>query len=165
MITCLWYSVFGSRPVSVVLIRDGSAKGCDLALVTTDRGTTMIQLIERYASRWSIEVAIQDSKQLFGAGQARTRTARAVERAIPFEIACQAVTVTWYATADRVGDDLQARRRNSPWYTSKAEPSTSDMTALLRRVLIAARFKSSRPDQPTPEEIRTIRLAWETTAA
>jgi hypothetical protein len=165
VITCLWYSVFGSRPVSVVLIRDRSAKGCDLALVTTDRGATMIQVIERYASRWSIEVAIQDSKQLFCAGQARNRTARAVERTIPFEIACQAVTVTWYATAGRAGDDPQARRRNSPWYTSKSEPSTSDMTALLRRVLIAARFKAPRPDQPTCEELHAIRLAWEDAAA
>jgi hypothetical protein len=51
MITCLWYSVFGSRPVRVVLIRDKSKAGCDLALVTTDRDATMIQVIERYASR------------------------------------------------------------------------------------------------------------------
>jgi hypothetical protein len=39
------------------------------------------------------------------------------------------------------------------------------MTAKLRRVLIAARFKLSRPDQPTPQEIRAIRLAWETLSA
>jgi hypothetical protein len=165
VITCLWYSVFGSRPVPVVLIRDKSKAGCDLAIVTTDAGATMAQVIERYASRWSIEVAIQDSKQLFGTGQARNRTARAVERTIPFEIACQAVTVTWYATAGRTRDNLQARRRNSPWYTSKAEPSTSDMTALIRRVLIAARFKAPRPDQPTCEELHAIRLAWEEAAA
>jgi hypothetical protein len=83
----------------------------------------------------------------------------------PFEIACQAVAVTWYATAGRTPGDLQERRRNSPWYTSKAEPSTRDMTALLRRVLIAARFKAPRPDQPTHEELHTIRLAWEDAAA
>jgi hypothetical protein len=165
VVTCLWYSVFGSRPVRVVLIRDKSKAGCDLALVTTDAGATATQVIERYASRWSIEVAIQDSEQLFGAGQARNRTAAAVERAIPFEIACQAITVTWYATVGHTSDDLQARRRNSPWYTPKAEPSTSDMTARLRRVLIAARFKASRPDQPTCEELHAIRLAWEEAAA
>ena len=55
-LTCLWYSVFGSRPVQVVLIRDRSASGCDLALVTTDTAATAVQVIERYASRWSIEV-------------------------------------------------------------------------------------------------------------
>jgi hypothetical protein len=39
------------------------------------------------------------------------------------------------------------------------------MAAKLRRVLIAARFQASRPDQPTPEEINVIRLAWEDLAA
>jgi hypothetical protein len=39
------------------------------------------------------------------------------------------------------------------------------MLAKLRRVIIAARFSLPQPDQPTPEEIHTIRLAWEATAA
>jgi hypothetical protein len=165
VITCLWYSVFGSRPVTVVLVRDRPGHGFGIALVTTDTSAATAQVIERYASRWSIEVAIEDSKQLFGAGQARNRTARAVEATVPFEIACQAIAVTWYATAGRTGDDLRERRRNSPWYKTKSEPSTSDMTAMLRRVLIAARFKQPRPDQPTCEELHAIRLAWEDAAA
>jgi len=163
--TCLWYSVFGSCPVNVVIVRDKPGRGFGIALVTTDRDATMAQVIERYASRWSIEVAIEDSKQLFGAGQARNRAARAVEATVPFEVACQAIAVTWYATAGRNPASLRERRLNSPWYTSKSEPSTSDMTALLRRVLIAARFKAPRPRQPTYEEIHAIRLAWEDAAA
>jgi hypothetical protein len=55
-VTCLWYSVFGSRPVTVVLVRDKPGRGLGIALVTTDRDATMTQVIERYASRWSIEV-------------------------------------------------------------------------------------------------------------
>ena len=35
-LTCLWYSVFGSRHVQVILVRDRHATGYDLALVTTD---------------------------------------------------------------------------------------------------------------------------------
>jgi len=46
-------------------------------------------------------------------------------------------------------------------YTTKAEPSTADMTAKLRRVISAAKFKRIRADQPRPEEIHAIRLAWE----
>jgi hypothetical protein len=53
-ITCLWYCVFGSRPVQVMLTRDTSATGCDLALVTTDTDASPAQLIERYAARLSI---------------------------------------------------------------------------------------------------------------
>lgn len=81
-VTCLWYSVFGTRPVQVILVRDQSASGYDLALVTTGQDASPAQVIERYAARWTIEVAIQDAKQESGTGQARNRTANAVRRAI-----------------------------------------------------------------------------------
>jgi hypothetical protein len=161
VVTCLWYSVFGSRPVTVVIVRDKPGSGFGIALVTTDREATAEQVIERYAARWSIEIAIEDAKQIFGTGQARNRTARAVERTVPFQIACQAAAVTWYATAGHDPADLHERRALAPWYASKAEPATADMAAKLRRVIIAARFRATRPDQPTPQEIAVIRLAWE----
>ncbi|HET9966952.1 MAG TPA: transposase [Streptosporangiaceae bacterium] len=161
VLTCLWYSVFGSRPVTVVIVRDKPGSGFGIALVTTDRTATAEQLIERYASRWSIEIAIEDAKQIFGAGQARNRTAAAVERTVPFELACQAVAVTWYATAGHDPADLHERQTLAPWYTSKTEPATADMAAKLRRVIIAARFKASHPDLPTSAELSVLRLAWE----
>ena len=164
-VTCLWPSVFGTRPVTVVLIRDRPASGYDLALVTTDTAASAVQVIERYAARWSIEVAIEDARQVFGAGQARNRTARAVERTVPFQLACQAIAACWYATAGHDPADVAEHRARAPWYASKTQPSTADMAAKLRRVIIAARFKASRPDQPTPEEISVLRLAWEDAAA
>jgi len=160
-VTCLWYSVFGARRVQVILIRDKSETGYDLALVTTDLNATAAQVIERYASRWSIEIAIEDAKQVFGAGQARNRTAGAVRRTIPFQLACQTLAMLWYATAGHDPADIADRRLTAPWYTAKTEPSTADMAAKLRRVIIAAKFKALRPDQPTYEEISAIRLAWE----
>jgi hypothetical protein len=56
----------------------------------------------------AIEIAIEDAKRLFGTGQARNRTARAVERTIPFMLACQAIAVTWYATAGHSPADTAA---------------------------------------------------------
>ena len=158
--TCLWYSVTGTAPVTVILIRDKKT-GYDLALVTTEKNPDIARVIERYAARWAIEVAIEDAKQLLGTGQARNRTAAAVERTIPFMLACQAIAVCWYATAGHHPADAEARRLDAPWYTSKTEPSTADMTAKLRRVIIAARFKRVCPCQPEPAEIHAIRLAWE----
>jgi hypothetical protein len=163
--TCLWHSVFGSRPVTVVIVRDKSASGLDIALVTTDTTAAAAQVIERYATRWAIEVAIQDAKQLFGAGQARNRTARAVERTLPFQLACQAIAILWYATAGHDPADAENRRSAAPWYTTKSQPSTADMTAKLRRVIIAARFHVSRPGHPTRQEISALRLAWADAAA
>jgi hypothetical protein len=164
-LTCLWHSVFGTRPVTVVLIRDKSRTGYDLALVTTDPAATAAQVIERHAARWSIEVAIEDSKQVFGTGQARNRVARAVECTMPFQLACQAVATCWYATAGHHPADVEDRGARARWYRSKKQPSTSDMAAKLRRVIIAARIKPSRPDQPTCEEIHVIRPASEDLAA
>ena len=113
-ITCLWYGVFGSRPVQVILIRDASATGYDLAVVTTDLNADPAQVIERYAARWSIEVAIEDSQQIFGAGQARNRIARAVRRTIPFQLACQALAMTWYATDGHDPADISEHRNRHP---------------------------------------------------
>ncbi|MBV9384556.1 MAG: transposase [Streptosporangiaceae bacterium] len=113
-VTCLWPSVFGTRPVTVVLIRDKPATGYDLALITTDAAASPAQVIHRYAARWSIEVAIEDSKQIFGAGQARNRTARAVERTVPFQLACQAIATAWYATAGHDPADVADHRARAP---------------------------------------------------
>ncbi len=55
----------------------------DAALITTDAEATPAQVTERYAARWSVAVAIEDARQVFGTGQARNRTARAVERTVP----------------------------------------------------------------------------------
>jgi hypothetical protein len=55
--TCLWPTVFGARPVRVVLVRHPDAPDSfDLALVTTDLAATPAAIIERYANRWSAEM-------------------------------------------------------------------------------------------------------------
>ena len=128
-------------------------------------GPSAAQVIERYAARWSVEVAVEDSKQIFGCGQAGNRTARAVRRTIPFQLTCQTLAMTWYATAGHDPADVDGHRARAPWYRSKAQPSTADMIVKLRRVLIAAKFRASHPSMPTPEEISAIRLAWEEAAA
>ncbi len=165
-INCLWYTVFGAQPVTVVLLRESDAsRGYDLALVTTDPHATASQIVERYATRWAVEVAIQDAKQLAGVGQAHNRKARAVERTVPFGLACLSLAICWYATTGHQPDDVTAHRAHRPWYRTKTNPSTADMLTKLRRVLIATRFRPARPEQPTQAEIQTIRLAWEDPAA
>jgi hypothetical protein len=98
-----------------VLLRDQSARGCDLALVTTDLDATPAQVIERYAARWSIEVAIEDARQELGAGQARNRTASAVRRTVPFQLTRQALAMTWYATAGHDPAGVEEHRARAPW--------------------------------------------------
>ena len=66
VVQCLWYGALGPRPIQAVLIRDHTQTGYDLALATTDLAASPAAVIERYAARWSIEVAIEDAKQIFG---------------------------------------------------------------------------------------------------
>jgi DDE superfamily endonuclease len=113
-LTCLWHTVFGAQQARVILIRDTAARGFDLALVTPDLHATPAQVIERYAARWSIEVAIEDAKQVLGAGQARNRVAGAVRRTLPFTLICQTLAIIWYATAGHHPDDVTARRLTPP---------------------------------------------------
>jgi len=135
-LTCLWYSVFGSRHVQVILVRDRRA-GYDLALVTTDLAAGPAAVIARYAGRWSIEVAIEDAKQVFGAGQARNRLAGAVRRTVPFQLACQSLAVTWYATAGHDPADVTEHRNRAPWYRDKTQPSTAQGSGVIRECPIS----------------------------
>jgi hypothetical protein len=165
VIRCLWYGVFGPQAVQVVLVRDKSKTGYDVALVTTDLAASAAQVIERYASRWSIEVTIEDAKQIGGVGQARNRLRAAVERTVPFALAVNTLAVCWYATAGHHPNDVAAARELAPWYREKNQPSVLDMLAKLRRVIIAAQYRSEDPQPPTPQEITILRLAWEDVAA
>jgi hypothetical protein len=165
VITCLWYGVFGSQPVQVILVRDKAKTGYDIALVTTDLSATPAQIIERYAARWSIEVAIEDAKQTIGVGQARNRAPRAVERTVPFGLIVGSLAICWYTTAGHHPDDVQAARELAPWYRDKTQPSVLDMLAKLRRVIIASQFRRTDPLPATAAEINLLRLAWEDAAA
>ena len=160
-ITCLWYGSFHTRTVRVILLRDDTTDtGHDLALVTTDLTSSPAELITRYAMRWSIEVTFAEARHLLGAGQAQSRTRAAVERTVPFALYCYTITVVWYALHGHQPGDVAEHRERAPWYTTKTDPSLSDMVAKLRRVIIAARFMPTRPGQPTEQEIRTVQQAW-----
>jgi hypothetical protein len=159
---CLWPGVFRSRPVRVIAVAE---PGKLLALVTTDTAAPAEQIIARYASRWSIEVAIGDAKNITGAGEARNRRPRAVERTVPFALFTQSIVIIWYHLAGHSPAIARARRDRAPWYATKACPAYIDMIVKLRRVLIAAQFNPGVPRQPTPEEIHAIHLAWAEAAA
>ena len=89
-----------------------------------------------------------------GVGEARNRTRRAVERTVPFGLICFSVVTVWYALHGHAPHDVASHRTRARWYTTKTEPSYDDMTVKLRRVIIAARFRSPCPELATPQETR-----------
>ena len=164
VIDCLWYGVFGPLPVRMILVRDRQTAPM-LALITTDLVVTDTDLVARYAARWAIEVTFFDTRQILGVGQARNRTAQAVNRTWAFGMYVYTIVVIWYAVSGHRSGIVADRRIHAPWYLSKTDPSFTDMLTALRRTLIAARFMGSRPAQPTNAEIRQVQRAWALAAA
>ncbi len=134
-------------------------------LVEVDLITGTAQLVARYAARWAIEVTFFDTRQTLGVGQARNRTAQAVERTWAFGMYVYTIVVLWYVLHGHRHAIVVERRVQAPWYLSKTDPSFADMLTALRRTIIAARFLPVRPAQPTHAEIRQVQHAWALAAA
>lgn len=160
-IDCLWRPLGPETPVRVILVKD-TAKACgyQIALITTDLDSTPAQIVERYADRWPIEVAYEDAKHVFGVGDARNRTPKAVERTAPFQFLCMTITIVWYSLHGHHPDVVAEHRARSPWYLSKTNPSTADMLAKLRRTIIAAQYLPGRAQTPSTAEIMQVQQAW-----
>jgi hypothetical protein len=161
-ITCLWYGCLDTRTVRVILARSDAGL---LALVSTDLTASAAALIERYAARWSIEQAFADARNVLGAGEARNRARRAVERTVPFALLVHTLVITWYARHGHSPARVTARRHAEPWYPAKTEPAFEDMLTQLRRVLITARISKGSAAHPTPEQTKAVLAAWQTAAA
>jgi len=161
-ITCLWYGCLDTRTVRVILARHDAGV---LALVTTDLAAGAAALITRYAGRWSIEQAFADARNVLGAGEARNRARRAVERTVPFALLVHTLVITWYARHGHNPARITARRHAQPWYRAKTEPAFEDMLTQLRRVLIAARISKGSAARPTPEQTMAVLAAWHAAAA
>jgi hypothetical protein len=151
--SCLWYGPFHTRPVVLMLIRKpGRTEGFDVALASTDVDAAAGELIARYDSRWTIETAHQEAKA-HGVGQARNRVQQAVERTVPFGFLAQTITIAWYALHGNPDTDLDARRRQAPWYRQKTTISYADMLAALRRELIRHEYWTQAPAGTTNPQI------------
>jgi hypothetical protein len=169
---CLWYGTWRTDTVRVILVtntgrttKTSTTNGYDIALITTDLTATPGEIIARYAARWAIEVTFFDVKNILGAGQARNRVPKAVERTVPFGLFCHSILIIWYALHGHAQHDTAHRRASAPWYQAKTEPSTLDTLVKLRHQIIAARFMPTPPRPATTQEIMEVQQAWAQAAA
>ena len=165
-VTCLWYGSWRTREVRLILARNQrTTSGYDLALVTTDPDASPAALVTRYAARWGIGQAFADARNVLGAGEARNRARRAVERTVPFALLVHTLIICWYTRYGHRPADIDDRRAAQPWYRTKHEPAFEDMVIKLRRTMIAARISPARTTQPAPGQIRAVLAAWDAAAA
>ena len=152
-VTCLWHGCLGTRTVRVIVARRPGDP--DLALLTTALDIPAAAVTGRYAARWSIEQAHSDARNVLGAGEARSRVRRAVERTVPFALIIHTIVVLWYAGHGHHPAVIAQRRAAEPWYRAKTEPAFEDMLTQLRRVLICHRISGGSAAQPTPANRRS----------
>jgi hypothetical protein len=114
-IDCLWGPLGPETRIRVILIQDTEKpSGYQIALITTDPDATPAQIVERYAKRWPIEVAFEEGKELFGVGDARNRTQRAVERTVPFQFLTMTLANIWYHGHGHHPDIVAEHRARAP---------------------------------------------------
>jgi hypothetical protein len=160
-IDCLWRPLGPETRLRVILVQDTTrASGYQIALITTDADTTPAGIVERYADRWPIEVCFEEAKELFGVGDARNRTQKAVERTVPFQFLTMTLTILWYHAHGHHPDVVAEHRARAPWYLTKTTPSFADMLAKLRRVIIAAQYHPGTTQTPTSAQITDVQHAW-----
>lgn len=68
-------------------------------LITTDRDSSIAELVQAYFWRWDIEVNHRDEKQLIGVGHAQVRSPRSAERVPAFAAACYSILLISAAKA------------------------------------------------------------------
>ena len=125
----LYYKAGGPRLLTIVLVHDVLGKRPDQMFYSTRLDWDARQILSTYATRWSIEVTFENSKQLLGLEDPANRTEKAVRRTAPMALVLFSLIAAWFhQTGHRF-----LRFPERPWYGQKREPSFADMLTTLRR--------------------------------
>lgn len=180
---CLWYTVARGRPVRVVVTKDPRGRAKPRAYFCTDPTRSVEEILQTYAQRWDLEVAIRNAKQMLGLEDPQNgfwrrkhgyrsdtrrpgphrrgrRGEQAVKHTVPLVFLAYALTLLWYLRyGDRARDVAEAMRL-APWYGHKCEPSFADMLAVLRRDLWAERLSQDPDAAAHSQKLARILPLW-----
>ncbi|WP_426748395.1 transposase [Myxococcus faecalis] len=137
-----WRSAAGERMLKVVVVRMTSGSRPLRVFFCTAPSLSALEVVERYAFRWSIEVLFRDLKQLLGFADSRARRRLAVLRTAPFAGLSYTLLVLWYLELTANWQQLRVPLR--PWYTTKTTVSFADVLRLAQSSLARARWHSPR---------------------
>ena len=140
------------RPLRVVAVEATKGGRGREAFYSTCVDATAEQVLGGYARRWSVEVAIHDSKQHLGFEQPQGWSRRAVERTAPLAMLLYGLIVLWFAKEGH----RQWRPLDCPWYASKVEPSFADMLATLRRLSVRRQVLSLAVRGPGSRKLKQL---------
>lgn len=132
--TAQWYRACGGGLLRIVLVMTESGEVPFRVFFCTDPSVEVEYLLQRFSSRWSIEVTFYDLKQYLGFGDSQAWTKKAVERTTPFVAYLFTVIVIWFATS-AAGSRLDVWPIR-PWYRHKRTPSFQDMLGAAQRAAL-----------------------------
>jgi hypothetical protein len=134
----VWARSAGNVPLKIVLARDPKGIHDDCVFFDTDEDRPAEAVLETYSGRWSVEIAIRETKGLLGSADPQCRSEKAVFRAPMIAYWAYCLVVAWFVEQYRRGATLSFIR--SPWYRQKKDISFSDMLAAARRSHFASTF-------------------------
>lgn len=126
----LYYTAGKDRLLTFVLVRDNTGKRPLSIFYSTLLDWNAVQILSTYASRWSIEVAFENGKQMLGFEDPANRLPKAVERTAPMAMLLVSLVTLWFEQEGH----RHVKFPNRPWYQKKKEPSFGDMLTTLRRL-------------------------------
>lgn len=149
--TCqgLYYKAGKDRLLTFVLVRDDSGKRPLSIFYSTLLDWTPQQILTTYASRWSIEVAFENGKQMLGFEDPANRLPKAVQRTAPMAMLLVSLVTLWFHKYGHL--HVQFPRR--PWYKKKKEPSFGDMLSTLRRLSWTELWQGVLTDRQRTKEL------------
>ena len=129
------------RPLRIVAVHPIAGGRGPQAFYSTRIDDTGKDVLTRYAMRWAIEEANQNSKGHLGFEEPQGWTRRAVERTAPTAMLLYSLILLWFAKEGH----RHYRPLHAPWYLCKNHASFGDMLATLRRESVREQVSAMAP--------------------
>ena len=129
-----WYRACGIQLVRLIIVKVENGTIPFRVFFCTDIAMSVVQILEGYAGRWSIEVCFRNLKQLLGFADSSARKKAAVERTAPFVGFAYTLLVMWFVQHAR--KSTLATPPVRPWYGHKQGLSFADVLRTAQRVLV-----------------------------
>jgi DDE superfamily endonuclease len=141
----LWHSVLPGRLIRVVVVRR-EANRCTKragqrkppppveAFFTTDLTLSTQDILNEYADRWSVEIAIRDANAFDGLGHDQCRKRQRILGANTFRLVMAAARTLWFIGQVEHSTGWHLCRYR-PWYRQKVAPSQLDVVWACREAL------------------------------
>lgn len=129
-----WYRACGARLLRIVIVRVDDGAIPLRVFFCTDPRRSVVEILQGYAQRWSIEVCFRDLKQLLGFADSSARKKEAVERTAPFVGFVYTALVIWFAEGAHA--TALAKPPLRPWYRTKCGLCFADVLRAAQRALV-----------------------------